>query len=596
MVTALVMLAAGALIGSGVLIKHERWITWLALAGVLWEGQWLLISWTHRALLPDVSKEISFLAGALALLVFWGVKMRQWQRPRGAKGEGWHRELPVVSVTLVVLAAAVLIAGYNNWNGGTWTVHGFYNGDTATLISLTQASLETNRLVALNPFAAGTGLEYPAVVHGALADFIAAIGRTGEWLKLLPLMTYVQIIITLPLFFLLWDLITPRPGEMWRLWYGVEHPRLMYWVQACIVLTIAALSWDNYVYPQSHFFLTALFLLEVIAFARAQPMNFKEQLLPAGTGLLAAVLLMGSNAVLGAAAAAVAIAWGIVRAADKKRLVAERAVWVLSIPVLGGFFLSITTGNGAFGWPNFSYTAALDMVRLAPYVIALSAAAWWQAAKKPFVSLASVACFGLAFVTFFFSTRNIVAENASRFFYEGLLVGMPLLIYPLIRAVQWARRELWHTSHTVAELLIGYGAAATIIMIFLLPAGASMASAHDNLMFKDTQVIDEPVQKGMAWLNNHSSPEALIIASPEEPWIVPVLAGRAMLRTNYWLSPDDGKLADITAAFRGEQEAQKTVKSLADYLVVTKPDRVHWQALKEEPIFDNGAVVIYRGR
>lgn len=593
MITAIFILAAASLIASGVLFKHQRLTTLLATTGVLWEGHWLLTTLLQRTLFPFINASTFYTIFAVIVLLVWGLWYKKWSFPWRPTKLSLLKEGVVAIVIAVTLAAAFLVAQFNGWYNGSWVMHGFYNGDTATLIALTQGSFNTNTLLKTNLFAAGTSLEYPTLLHGGLATFMQGLDLSSGWLQTLPYLTYFQIIITIPLFFLLWDLVTPAPSEEWKLWYGVRPRNLMYIVQGGIVLLVMMLAWDNFVYPQSHFFLTALFILEAALFISARKLSGFAQLPAVKTALAITIVLMFANAVTGAAATAIAAAFCIVRANDRQRPLYERGLFAIAIPILAAIFLAATPGEGSFGWPQFSYTAALDMLRLAPYILVLAAASLWQLTQHRFTSTAVAACVTLAFISFFFSTRDIVVANASRFFYHSLLIGFPLLIYPLIRTTAWIRRELLHTTHTFTELATGWVFAVTTVLLLILPALASVASAHDNLMFKDEQVISRSTQEGMDWLAKNTDLSSVILSSPDAPWIVPLLAGRSMLRADYWLSPDDLILNDVRAAFAGHLAAQENVTTLADYLVVRNHESPYWPNALSEPAFSNEAVTIY---
>lgn len=104
----------------------------------------------------------------------------------------------------------------------------------------------------------------------------------------------------------------------------------------------------------------------------------------------------------------------------------------------------------------------------------------------------------------------------------------------------------------------------------------------DNLLFKDSQQVSAPEREAYAWLKAHTNPTDVILASPEEPWSVPLFTGRSLVRTNYWLSPADPLTDEVTAAFNGSLAAQEVTAGHADYIVLTTVDEPLW------PLYDGG--------
>lgn len=570
---------------SGVLFSHQRVLTYLAAAGVLWEGQRLLLTLLDRTVLEGVETRVVFDMGAVVLLVIWLLFYRRWSFPyRSGAGSG-RRDLAVLAVLFVVLTAAWLVVNANGFVDGAWVTHGFYNGDTATFIALVQRSLLTNGLVDTNPFAGGGALEYPTLLHAGVASVLTAVGISGSWLYFLPAMTFLQIIMTVPLFFLLMDVVFPEPNEPWKRWFGVPSRLVILAGQAGLVLFVLALAWDNYVYPQSHFFLTGLFLLQTALLIR-------RHVLPAS---VVALVLMLSNAVTGTAAVAVLIMFYLLQAADLKQEVWQRVGYLAGVVFWVIVFFTFTPGEAAFGLPTFSYTAAPAMIRLGPILVALLAAVW-LADKQQFLSVAVAVLAAMGFVVFFFSTRNIVVENAERFLYHALVIGFPLLLSLLIRLFYWLRRQLIDTDRPLGQVVASWLATVALLLATLLPAGASVASAHDNLMFKDEQVVTITQWEALDWLQENTEINDVILASPNPPWAVPIFTGRALLRADYWLSPQDELARQVTAAFAGDVAAQEVVFNQADYLLLLQNEQELWDVSAYDQVFSNTAVNIYRLR
>ncbi|MFH1353905.1 MAG: hypothetical protein ABIH36_01330 [bacterium] len=587
MILSIALLGLASLIASGVLFRHQRVLTYLAAAGALFEGQWLLLTLLDRTVLLSVSSARVYVLGAFLLLVIWIFFRQGWSWPYFSGTGSGRRDVVAMVVLLVVLPGAWLVLSHNGWQGDQWITHGFYNGDTATFISLVQRSLTTDSLVDTNPFAGGGALEYPTLLHAGVAGLLGSLGLELNWLFFLPAMTLIQIFLTVPLFFLLWDVVFPEFNERWKLWFGVKSRLVVLAGQGLIVLFVLALSWDNYIYPQSHFFLTGLFLLQVALLAR-------DRVMPAS---VVALLLMLSNAVTGTAAVAMVATYYLLKAADRTCAARRRAGYLIGTVWWVIAFFSFMPGEPTFGLiPHFSYTAASAMIRLGPVLVALLIATMLGLDKQKFLTTAISVLVMLAFATFFFSARNIVVENAERFIYHALLTGFPLLLGPVIRLWFWLKLELIDTAQPLAQRAAGWFAVAGLLLATALPAGASVASAHDNLMFKDERIVTLMQHDALAWIKDNLEPDAVILTSPEAPWMVPIFTGRTVVRVDSWLSPEDKTYEQIVAAFDGNREAQKQVVEEADYLLLKQNEQELWDHENYVQIFGNKNVDIYRLR
>lgn len=600
MIFSLLILLVGALLASGILFEHKRMLTFLATAGLIFEGRWLLMTLINRTFFPTVSLSTIVLFESIIILVLTLVFIKKWTWPYKGTGSG-RRDIVILPVLLLVLAGAWLVTSKNGFSDHAWVTHGFYNGDTATLLSLTQRSFLETGLVNENPFAGNGALEYPTLLHASLANFLDQAGIGMDWFRFLPLFTYLQIFLTVPVFFLLWDVLLPEPKNETEKWLGVPSRWVIYLLQAGVVLYVLSLSWDGYIYPQSHFFLTGLFVMLAALLASSARLSLmaKEHILKHGAIIALTIVLMLSNAVTGTAALVLTGVFFLMRVFDVKRRPAERGWQLAIVVVLGLLFLWAMPGNGALQIiPTFSYTAAIDMLRLALPLGILMIGMYQYVSRQSFVAVGSAALMALGLIVFFFSSRNIVIENSSRFFYHAILIGFPLVLAPIVQGWYWVRRELLHTTHSVPEKVAGWFAVGTLLLLLIFPGAVSVASAHDNLMFKDEQVIDTAYRRALWWIEDNTEPSAVFLASPETPFAIPMFTGRTLLRTAYWLSPDDVVLADVVSAFEGDTSAQEQVMGGADYLLLQDVERKLWEPLPPTipVVFDVNAVVIYKLR
>lgn len=592
------ILGAGSFFATLTLFKPQRILVLAAATGVVWQAHWFFLTLIKRSFFPEVAPLIFWWAGVLIVTSVW---ISIWsfsakQSLTALLSSSWIRDGVILILIGGTLCAAALIFGYNGLVGTDWVTHGFFNGDTATFLSLTERSLQTQTLVQENVFAGNGELEYPTLLHAAVAELVQLASVQDYWFQLLPWMTYAQIMLTIPIFFLLWDVVFPEPSERWRLWFGIPSRPLIYLLQAGVVSYVMFLSWDNFVYPQSHFFLTALFLLAAALFVVGWSKAGQQQWPAVVVASIITFLLMRSNAVTGSAAVALAMVFGLGRAGDRGRPVVERAIYALTLPVWPVLMLAFSPGNAQFGLPHFSYSAVLDILRLALPLIILLVIALTRVPRQTFLTGGVLALAAMAFITFFFSQRNIIVDNASRFFYHALLIGFPLVLHSLIQIYYWLRRQLHYTSLTLIESLTAHGAVAIVILLLLFPALASVASAHDNLMFKDERRVSLEEQVVFGWIKQNTAPDSVFIMNPGRPLSLPVFTGRSLVRADYWLSPDDELLAQVKSAFVGDQEAQKQITGHADYLILCPIEQQVWNTDSLEEVFKNEAFTVYKLR
>lgn len=591
MVVALVLMGIAGLLVAMRVGSMQRVTVWLATGGGLLWAQWLLASLLSRTIITAVLPAVVFVSVGSAVLLLSGIGW--WRGGRPLPLFVWQREWPVIVVTLIVMLGAAPILIANQWHTNTWTMHGFYNGDTATFIALVERSLREAGLVATNPFADNGFLEYPTLIHAGVADLLRGVTNATEWLGMMPWLVMGQIALTIPLLFGSMDLLVPQPTPQRQEWVGWWRPRTGRLIEMGMVGYILLLAWDMYVYPQSHFFITNLFILAVLFFQQAWSLRTHKQLAGMVVVSVIVLLLLLSNAVTGTAAVVLMLVFCGGRASDRSRAVWERVFFLLIGLAWVGLFILLPPGEGALGWPTgFSYTAVPDMLRLGVVVAPLLAAVIWRARTQPFIAVGVGALLLVALITFVFSQREIVVENASRFFYHALLAGWPLLLYPLTRIWVWLRRELWYTSHTAMEAMAVSGATVVGLVLLLLPALASTASTYDNLLRRNEQTVSADMFEALRWLDAMSEMDVVVAASPVPPFAVPLVTGRALLRTDYWLSPDDALGQQVIAAFAGDTAAQAVVQERADYLLLTRDQRAQW-SLGQLPVFENTTVAIY---
>lgn len=568
----------GSVVASGVVFEHRRLTTFLATIGGLTEMAWLATVLIVRGVFDGEHATAIFLLAGFIWLFAWLLTIRRWRFVYRELGSG-KRDVVVLFVLAVVLLSAGVIQHRNGFIGMSWVAHGYYNGDSTTLIALVQRSLQTPGLVSENPFSGNGLLEYPTLIHAGIAEFMMAIGQGNGWLNFLPLLVYVQIIITVPMFFLLWDEFEHR--EIGKIGGSLKQFLLM-----GLILFVMGISWESYIYPQGHFFIMALFLL-------------MGALLSGGSericrGLLAAtvvLVLIFSNAVTGTAALA---CFGLIQV---WRLIVNRrksVTWLLFIIAIGLsiLFLKYLPGNGSLGWrPSFSYTAASGYF----YVMVSAGLLLWSILERKKFGASQVYVVGLmilSLVTFIFSQRNIVVENSPRFIYHAILLGWPLMFGPvLILGGRWY--ELLNRLKIGWNRMVGIGLTLVLLFLIGLPVLISVAQVHDQLLGGDEHVIDLGERMALGWLNENSGVNDIVLASPDEPWSVPLLTGRALLRTNYWLSSDDEVQTKVTTAFRGDKVAQQEVMQLANYLVLRKDERYQWEPVSGEKKYDDMGMVIY---
>lgn len=583
------ILGTASVLASGILFRHQRMLTLLAAAGAIFELWWLVVTLVHRTVGTSVNASALFAIGSLGLLAAFIPWRRQWHWPYRIIGSGW-RDMIILAVLIPILISAFIIQRANGLIGTDWVAHGYYNGDTATFIALVQRSLSTAGLVDQNPFAGNGPLEYPTLIHGGLAELITA-GQVGtSWTAFLPLLVLIQILITVPLFFLLRDAVKNVPA--WPSGYRWGMRGLL--LEGILVAYVVALSWESYVYPQGHFFTTGLFMLLVALLVRCWNERRPIQLLWSSLAAAVVVVLVLSNSVTGTAAAVIWTIFALLRVSDSARPLRERASYFASIVALVIFFLLHTNpGAGHLSFtPWFSYTAAHSLGLLTAPATLLLLAGMTQLRQQTFIGVAAVALVGLGLITFLFSDRELIIDNASRFLYHGLLVGWSLTVDSCVRSARVLNARLRQLP-TWPLQLTGLCAFGVILALLAVPALASVAQVHDHLLFKNKNVSNLATRLAMEWILISTRPNAIFLASPQEPWEIPLFTGRALLRTEYWLSPGDALQEKVAAAFAGDLDAQQIALSAVDYVLLKGEERSQWNLPREQLVGSFGDIAIY---
>lgn len=591
MIAAMLVLAISSVLMAGILFRQQRLLTLGACAGTFWEAQWLVLTWINRAIWPNGNPELIFLAGALIGLVPWLFKLKQWSWPYQSPGSG-RRDLAVLMVLIVVMSAAWLVQMRNGFQDSQWVTHGFYNGDTMTMITLVQRSLLERGLVSENPFSANEYLEYPTLWHGGLATLLTALGVNMDWMHFLPTMTYLQILLTIPMFFLLMDTWWPEPKKE-IMWLGINSRWSVLLVQAGIIGYVLAVSWDSYIYPQTHFFIMGMWLLTVSLLVKAGQETGRGERWWVGTSLLVTLVLLLANAVTGAAAVAVTIVYYAKRLMESKQKVRNRILWLAGIIGWVAMFQFLSAGDVLLGWPHFSYTAAESVMRLAPVIIILALVVLKQRDNSDWIELAIVVLMGMAGLIFIASQRDIIVANSERFIYHALMVGYPLLL-GLTISWYYYWRNLGYESGGVLRRLARGGATLCIGLIVLLPALISGARSHDQLMRQDEQKVDLAEQEALDFIRESTAFSDVILTRSEAPWNVPMFTGRAQVRADYWLSPQDGLLEIVNKAFAGDHDAQTKALQEAEYLLIRQDEIYKWKLDDYEKVFHNGKMALYK--
>lgn len=492
----------------------------------------------------------SAVIGAVAAVVLWRCR---WPRTLHGvtRGDGMFLFviMPIVVSTLVVSR----VSGYRPGPDGRGEFHarGFVNGDTMTLFALVQASgirQQAAGLLRENPFAENGPLEYPTLLHGTLARIMSATGSDithAAWWLILPVLAGTVAV----------SVLSAK--------YFLRRQAVPWWAGG-VLLVAYGTTWESFTYPQSHTFLTGLLLLFMLLLVRRDQSTARGEriALRYAIGTLAIILLF-SNAVLGAAAVALAVTANILQTVNRSWPLRERVSGLIGAAILLTLFGLFPPGAGGLGKLNIAYTAVPQFLTAALPALVVLWGLWDTGWLHRSASLlgASVVLPALALATLFLSARDIVAENSSRFLFVLALLGWPAVV-PLIQQVtdRWWR-QVRHVEHTLAEFTVLWGGAAFAVAALLLPVFASVTGTLDVLLRKPPLVVSADELAAFRWIRTHTSPTAVFLRSPESlfddprvaPLSLPAFTGRAQLRSEYWLSPDDAVLADVQRFFREKE-------------------------------------------
>ncbi|TSC72442.1 MAG: hypothetical protein G01um101438_526 [Parcubacteria group bacterium Gr01-1014_38] len=488
---------------------------------------------------------LSILLGGMSALVLWRTKLS-----RVLCGITRGELLFVAAFVPVLVSIAVVNArnGYVRLPDGREAFHarGFVNGDTMTLFALTNASgaREGAMLLRENPFAGNGPLEYPTLLHRALADLLDTTGgditRVAWWLIIPVIAGTVAVSVLSTQFFL-------------------RREKIPFW-SALLLLAAFGSTWEGFIYPQSHTFLTGLFFLCILLLVlRDQSERTVERrVLRFGVGTLAIVLLF-SNAVLGTAAIALAIGSNLLQFFNRGWSLRDRLSGLVGSAILAALFFLFPPGAGALGTVNVAYTAVPQFLTAAlPALVVLWAlwdTAWLH--RAPSLLTAAVLLPVLGIATLVFSGRDIIAENSPRFLFLLALLGWPAVIPVVQRVADWWWRQVRHVEHTVAEHVVLWGGGAFTVLALLLPVAASVLGTLDILVWKPPHVVSADELAAFAWIRAHTPSESIFLRAPESvfknrdvaPLSLPAFTGRAQVRSEYWLSPDDTVLAAVQNLF-----------------------------------------------
>jgi hypothetical protein len=114
-----------------------------------------------------------------------------------------------------------------------------------------------------------------------------------------------------------------------------------------------------------------------------------------------------------------------------------------------------------------------------------------------------------------------------------------------------------------------FSALLTLILagaVVLLPPAASIARAAESLLVSEPSIVTADDLAVFRWIRENTKPSASFVRVPERedaaPLALPMFTGRSLLRSDFWLSPDD-----IVAAVQRHAVAERRLTGLpADYL------------------------------
>lgn len=435
----------------------------------------------------------------------------------------WNHTLLLPGVVLLCLIGAVMARnGYVTLPDGREQVflRGYHNGDTATLFALTLRAQQEGTLSRANPFAAGASLEYPTLLHGTIGILLSTVDgditRIAWWLVPFAVFGALAVLAVLARRMI--------PG-MSPWWVGI------------VLAWVLAFSVEAYIYPQSHTFLMGPFVACMLCLFLAERERGSRRWTLWCAGILTALVLIFSNAILGTAALAVVLLSAVF--AFHRQTMQERIASVVAHGTLLFLFFLFPPGNGGLGGLNVPYTIFPDVFMIAVPVFMII---FLIRRHLEFASLSTVRAIALGLplltvITMFFSRRGIVAENAARFLSLTLLVLWPASVPWLQDIIQDLRKHV-RLTNPIAIVCILFGC-----FIVLLPPAVSIARAAESLLLSKPSVVTADDLSAFRWIRENTAPSAVFVRVPgrtdSAALALPMFTGRSLLRSDFWLSPDD---------------------------------------------------------
>lgn len=555
---AIVLLAGVGLTLAAWLVRQGTLLVLCGHALLLGEAALLLLTLLWHVAGYPLTPQLWYGGGSV---IFAGIALLLQNRARASEFRLWGKsDIIILSVAAVVLAYGGWVARANGYTRGPdgqeqYVAHGYLNGDTSTLFALTWRAQESGRLPTENPFAANGELEYPALLHGMLGILLGTVH--GD-------ITKVAWLLMIPAVFGVAGLMAALSDVL-----GSKDISLPWWVGGALLALLY--SWQDFIYPQSHLYLLGLFLVLVFFLVAVDRSSGRERATNALAAWCVALVLLFSNAVLGTAAVAVFSGVGLL-AIVKKNSFRERSAWAAGAVVLCTFFLLFPPGEGGIGRLNIPYTVFLNVFSLAvPALLVL--AGLRRSPLKQYSSLTALAVLLplLTVITLFFSRRDIVADNASRFLYLLLFALWPVAV-PFVKhlADSWVREVRYHAL-PIGEHAVTWAYGALAVLALALPPLALLAQATQSLIVGPANIVSADELAAFDWIRTHTPPRAVVARAPERllappaggvaglagsgvmPLGIPAFTGRALVRSDFWLSPADDVAQTAAEVFSGQR-------------------------------------------
>ncbi len=442
-------------------------------------------------------------------------------------------DLAIVLIFALVFGGAYLILQKNGYHARNtdagYIAHSFFNGDTFTLFALTKFSQHTGKFPLYSPFEASASLEYPGL-------FPYALGKILNWLKLdvtrdLTPFFYLQIFATVASFFLLARLI-----------FQEEQKHIIFTLLTVIYLLF--LSWDSYIYPQIHFFLTGLFLILVLFITKIDLERNLVWFIPA---FILVNILFFSNKVLGLAAIVLFSIFALFHFFQRRIKIWQKALLFLALGELIFIFLRQNTGEGFFTLPKLHYAALPSMLLFSLPCIFLLYFGSNGAKKTPVLYLSILSLITLSWVIFFAAKRTIFVDNASRFLYLALMSGFFLLLDSLPRFLQEAMRKFLYFDEGRYQSFLNLASWFFIFVFIGMPALYVAVVAEKSLLQEDYHFIKSAELAAFSWIENNIPIEKTFLRTIDDKafqkessaFSLPAFTGRSQFTADYWLARNE---------------------------------------------------------